>query len=236
MSLEDLTVYQVPVEKIRVGNIGDGGYVLVPSMNYDFFLSGGLSNNIEFENAFLLINPGLECHGFDKTIEAFVQEPHPGLTWFKKNIGGAETAEETNLHKYFRTYKDMFVKMDIEGGEYAWLASLSDEQLCRMKQLVIEAHWPLTEERWATIYTRLAKTHFLVHVHGNNNVGCSMIGGRALPDVLELTYVRRSDWLQLRKNTRGFPHEGLDYPNYSVNPEHGLRGYPFEWPLDGWGC
>ena len=59
MSLEDLTVYQVPVEKIRVGNIGDGGYVLVPSMNYDFFLSGGLSNNIEFENAFLLINPGL---------------------------------------------------------------------------------------------------------------------------------------------------------------------------------
>ena len=50
--MEHLRVYQSPYPKIRLGNNNDGGYVICDlSANYDVFLSGGIGNNISFEEA-----------------------------------------------------------------------------------------------------------------------------------------------------------------------------------------
>ena len=227
MKIFDLATFEVPVEKIRLGSNGDGGYVIVPSMKYDLFLSAGLSTNVDFENDFLNLY-NVPCYGFDGTIDSLVPSAHKNIQWIKKNIGPINSDTETNLHEYLNTYKNIFLKMDIEGAEFDWMNSCSKEQLGNLKQIVIEVHWPMTEKRWNSVYHRLVETHWLVHVHGNNHCGCFTMNGRPIPEVLELTYIRKKDWLSLNRNTRGFPHEEVDRKNCLTNPEHGLRGFPFE--------
>jgi hypothetical protein len=227
MRLHDLLTYKVPVEKIRLGSKGDGGYILVPSMKYDLFLSAGICYNVDFENDFLKMYPSVPCFAFDRTIQQLCPEANEKIQWISKNIGAQETDRETNLHKFLDNYHDIFLKMDIEGGEYSWIQSCSDSQLQHLKQIVIEVHWPTTLEKWDMVYGRLKNTHWLVHVHGNNYCGCFQMEGRPIPEVLELTYIRKSDWPALHYNTIGFPIE-LDSPNNPSLPEHGLRGFPFE--------
>lgn len=227
MKLYDLITYEVPIQKIRLGSKGDGGYVIVPSMKYDFFLSCGLSDNVQFENDFLNLYD-VPCKGFDGTISSLPSNAHKNLDWVSKNIGPRNSDTETNLHEYLSKCKDIFLKMDIEGAEFDWIDSCSTEQLEHLKQIVIEVHWPNTDKKWDSIFHRLAETHWLVHIHGNNHCGCYTIEGRPIPEVLELTYIRKKDWLALNRNTRGFPHDEVDSKNCPTNPEHGLRGFPFE--------
>ena len=227
MKLYDLITYKVPVQKIRLGSKGDGGYVIVPSMKYDLFLSCGLSDNVQFENDFLSLYT-IPCKGFDGTISSLPANSHLNLDWVAKNIGPHSSDKETNLHEYMDSHKDIFLKMDIEGAEYSWVDSCSKDQLENLKQIVMEVHWPNTNEKWDSVFHRLVETHWLVHIHGNNHCGCYMIEGRPIPEVLELTYIRKKDWPQLHRNTRGFPHEEVDSKNCPTNPEHGLRGFPFE--------
>ena len=228
MLLYDLITYQVPVEKIRLGTDGDGGYVIIPSMKYDLFLSAGLCDNVQFENDFLTVYKNTPCYAFDGTIQGLPPSSNPGIQWIKKNIGLVNSDRETNLHEYLNSYRNIFVKMDIEGSEFDWMESCSKEQLETIKQLVIEVHWPISYEKWSAIYSRLTETHWLVHVHGNNHCGCFYMENRPIPEVLELTYIRKKDWPVLNKNTRGFPWEEVDRKNYPTNDEHGLRGFPFE--------
>ena len=57
--------------------------------------------------------------------------------------------------------------MDIEGGEYPFFNSLNDIQMLKLKQIVIEIHFPDTLDRW-NILRKISKTHYLIHIHGNN--------------------------------------------------------------------
>ena len=59
------------------------------------------------------------------------------------------------------------IKMDIEGAEFAWLDSLNDYQLQRIRQIVIEIHSPFDKKKWKLL-NRLAESHWLVHFHPNN--------------------------------------------------------------------
>jgi hypothetical protein len=226
MLLNDLITYEVPVQKIRLGTPWDGGYVIVPSMKYDILISAGISTNVDFENDFLRLN-SIPCYAFDGTIQGLPSTSNSGIQWIKKNIGSRNTETQTNLHEYLDTHKDIFLKMDIEGAEFDWMNSCSEEQLHHLKQIVIEVHWPNNTEKWASVYSRLAKTHWLVHVHGNNHCGCYNVEGVNVPEVLELTYIRKKDWPQLHRNRRPFPHEEVDRRNYDKNEQIELRGFPF---------
>lgn len=84
------------------------------------------------------------------------------------------------------------IKMDIEGGEFSWIDSLTDMQLQKIQQIVIEFHRPFTEEKWH-ILSRLAHTHWLVHFHPNN---CHVsknyfVQGVYVPNIFECTYIRK---------------------------------------------
>ena len=71
------------------------------------------------------------------------------------------------MHDLINSKKNIFLKMDIEGGEYPWLHSLSKNQLLKFKQIVIEFHSPFLKYRYDTL-EKLSQTHFLVDIHGNN--------------------------------------------------------------------
>ena len=62
--------------------------------------------------------------------------------------------------------------MDIEGHEFAWLASLSTADLLKLKQIIIEIHLSddslHLQQQQQPVLSRLTSTHALLHAHGNN--------------------------------------------------------------------
>jgi hypothetical protein len=53
--IDSLRVYKSPFPKSRLGKNGDGGYIIndIPHMKYSCLISGGISNDISFEEDFL---------------------------------------------------------------------------------------------------------------------------------------------------------------------------------------
>jgi hypothetical protein len=127
--------------------------------------------------------------------------------------------------------------MDIETFEFRWLHTLSEQQLQKYKQIVIEFHYPFSihshanldiqipvQEKMA-VFEKLAKTHTLVHFHGNNCCGMTNYGGVIAPNVFECTYVRKDVQQNGDYNREPIP-SSLDRKNTN-NPEIYLSTPPF---------
>jgi hypothetical protein len=202
----------------------DGGYVVIdlPNAEYDVLIAGGVADQVEFEDTFLE-RWKVPCFAYDGTINSTFPETKNPIVFVNKNIGPVETATETNLHSLFDTHKHIFVKMDIEGAEYQWFKSLDDEKIKKIDQMVIELHPPHDFDQ----IERLAKTHWLVHVHANNYAGLYRVSpGVVVPYVFECTFIRKKEGEQLELNTEPFPTE-YDRPNNRDYPDYKLTGYPF---------
>jgi Methyltransferase FkbM domain len=229
INLEDLKIYKPNFEKIRLGRSFDGGYVMCKMGDYDCFISGGIAGDVSFEESFLEHNPALICYAFDGTVDF---QNRNNLVFTKKNIGSKESENETNLHDFLNNYKNIFVKLDIEGSEYDWMTSVSDLQLQNIKQLLIEIHQPFDKEKW-TLLSRLAQTHWLVHLHGNN---CGVIDGSntirmdnvTIPNTFECTYIRKSDVKGLLKPNRLKIPTEIDKRNEPTREDIELKGYPYQ--------
>ena len=260
--LDLLRVYQFDTsKKIRLGVNTDGGYVIADIGGsaaegaeggpYDCYISAGVSNEESFTRDFLQryssscsLNE-TNCFAFDGTIAAYPTQYTDKITFFKKNIGGAaEDVEagagvaagaisETNLLFLLNKYSRVFLKMDIEGGEYPWLLRMTADDLRKIKQMVIEFHgitgtgWGSPfEDKWACI-KKLAETHYIVHAHGNNY-------GHVIshiPDVIELTCIEKSYFsdggVVPDLNKSPLPIIGLDFANCSGRHDIDLNVFPF---------
>jgi hypothetical protein len=189
-----LTVYESPFQKIRLGKDNDGGYIIGDISEYDSFLSCGIGNDYSFENDFVE-KYKIPCCMFDNTIEKlvipnsdniFCHEECSHYTHIQKNISDKETDTTTNLKNYFSVFNNIFLKMDIEGDEELFFNVVDESDLLKIKQLVIEIH-----DCKSKIPTILSKTHYLIHIHGNNYGGIPIIDGVPIPNVFELTYIRK---------------------------------------------
>jgi hypothetical protein len=145
------------------------------------------------------------------------------ISFIRKNLGNINSNNISNLREYFDKYNNMFIKLDIEGGEYELFDSLSDDDLKKIKQLVIEFHDPYNTK----ILERLAKTHWLVHLHPNNNCGIITINGINVPTVFECTYILKNEGEQLELNKDPIPNPLYDMPNFPNNNDIILSGYPY---------
>lgn len=222
-----LTCFQSPYPKTRLGQDYDGGYIMckLPNIKYDCLLSGGVSTDISFEEAFCKLYPDTPCLAYDGTIEGIMSD-ETNIQFIKKNIGAVETDNTTNLHNIIDRYGSIFVKMDIEGGEVEWLKSLNHTHMDKFTQIVIEFHFPYTEKEM-DLFAKINETHFLVHLHGNNCCGVRNHLGVIMPNVFECTYLHKKWALPpLVLNRDGIPSP-LDMPNLSNNPEIVLDHPPF---------
>lgn len=139
--------------------------------------------------------------------------------------------------------ENVFVKMDIEGGEWYWLESLEHEELNRVTQMTIVIHLIL-ELKGADLNTefvkrlkiieKLNKYFYLMHVHGNNHANVFSCGDKQYPSVIECTYVNKKVFVNnpslfVIRNIRNFPNE-LDMSNNEHGPEinHILNKPPFK--------
>jgi hypothetical protein len=252
--LDLLRVYHFDTsKKIRLGVNNDGGYVIADIAGaaadaaaasvegvYDCYISAGVSNEESFTRDFLKRYSGpcslneTNCFAFDGTIVAYPTQYTDKITFFKKNIGGGEVDTDalTNLRFVLDKYSRVFLKMDIEGGEYPWLMRMTADDLRKIRQLVIEFHgitgtgWGSSfEDKWACI-NKLSETHYFVHAHGNNYSHTIS----HIPDVIELTCIEKSYFADSGVpplNKSPLPILGLDFANCSARHDIDLNVYPF---------
>ncbi len=239
--MEHLQVYKAPAPKIRLGRPHDGGYVFCDlSGSYDCFLSCGVSDDISFEQAFLSRYGAMPCFAFDGTVHGLpVNDPR--ICFLRKNVGAHETSDTTNLAMFLHSYNNVFLKMDIEGHEFRVLPTFSEEQMRKIKQLVLEVHTPgdirlhpdyyrglhdITDNFMINLFKKIKDTHTLVHVHPNNACQTHRLKGYFMPNVLECTFVR-NDCVGARiPSTDPVPSQH-DMRNIPSKPEMVLAGFPW---------
>jgi len=234
-------VYEFP-KKIRHGLDIDGGYVIADvDTTYDCLISAGIASNDDFSVDFIQKH-GLQktqCFGFDGSVDSLPANLQNSMTFVKKNIGSENTDTITNLESYIQDLHNIFLKMDIEGGEWAWLQGCSETNLSKFAQIVIELHG-ITNTSWHGItinsfgcgyaekqdcLKKLVQTHYLVHAHGNN---ADLAASNGLPNVIELVYVNKKFFKEAPKiNTQPLPIKGLDFPNEVRCPDIDLNFFPF---------
>jgi hypothetical protein len=231
-NLNLLQVYQFD-KKIRCGSNCDGGYVIAElDGDYDCYISAGISTEESFSRDFIKKYNMNEHNsfGFDGTIGSYPYTYTKNISFIQKNINSFTDDNNTNLSVLTNRHTNIFLKMDIEGGEYPWLLHIDEAQLQRFKQIVIEFHG-ITNNGWNCSYNdkvrcldKLSKTHYIVHAHGNNNGPVN----NNIPDVIELTYVNKAYFSTAPGlNTTVLPVPGLDFPNDSNLGDYNLHMYPF---------
>jgi len=240
--MENLILYKSPYEKKRYGKDNDGGYVIseLPD-DYDIFLSGGVSDDISFENAILSKYPNLRCYAFDGTISA-IGNDNKRIKFINKNLGNENNDYITNLHEYMKDYNNIFMKMDIEGHEFRILPTFFENNyIKKIKQLVIEIHSPadiqlypdyfkglsdIKNEHMFELFKNINKTHTLIHFHANNGTKMNNINGINIPHVFELTYIRNDFIKEYIRNDVPLPTH-LDMPNITYMNDVTLSGFPY---------
>jgi len=258
MSLDALTIYESPFPKKRIGKDNDGGYVIVDipciismfsiSSGYDAFISGGISNDISFEDALLDYYIDIQsCFAFDGTINNIPSARNETkIKFIKKNLGYTNNQNISNLEEYIKPYSNIFMKIDIEGHEYGLFNSIIENGLMHnIRQLVLELHTPADIRKHPTYYTNLStfgssdnilldlltklnKTHTILHLHGNNGCATHIQSRKIIPNVFEITLVR-NDILEdigytWPSNTNIIP-SSIDMPNIP-NKQDIILNYP----------
>ena len=181
------------------------------------------------KSIFLKLYPNIPCFAFDGTISSLPSQ-NPDITFIKKNIGSVNNESLTNLHEYFEKYDNIFIKMDIEGHEFEWLSTLNTKQIRKIRQFVVEFHYPINNIQNWSMLEKLKKNMWLIHLHAHNgcrynkyllNDGSDLI----IPNLIECTYIRREF---LEYNNEPVP-SSIDQMNSPEAPhlELILNGYPY---------
>jgi FkbM family methyltransferase len=218
-----LDTYKTNKQLIRVGPKHDGGYVIVKDICYDLYLTCGIAGNTCFDNTIMDMYPHLKTYGFDGYIDKVPSGTNKNLKFIKKNINNIDDDKNTTLKEYFSDHNNILLQIDIEGSEFTWLDCLSTNDISKFSQILIEVHWPFDNFRYNAL-KKLDETHYLVHIHGNNycnrdfpdkDIGRSYDGTIFidnpglqpihLPEVMELTYIRKNLVSNVEKVNYNFP-------------------------------
>jgi len=211
--------------KIRLGADSDGGYVIADlGPIYDCYISAGVSNEESFSRDFINKYNMNEKNSFafDGTIEKYPTEFTKKITFHRKNINSFSDHANTDLSFLLDKFKSIFLKMDIEGGEYPWFSSLNKKHLKKFKQITIEVH-EVSEDK-LLFFEKLNKTHYLIHVHGNNYGSTDKSW---CPSVLELTYISKDLVPSPPRFNRSALPSPLDFPNKPDTQDINLNFHPF---------
>jgi hypothetical protein len=220
--IELLHPMRINSEKIRIGNRGDGGYVIAPlSKESDYILNLGVGTEISADMD--LISRGYKIIAVDGTVENPLSSDFSGNYIFIQSNLGYDDSDSTislsELYKRldFKVFPELAL-IDIEGHEYDLLVN-EWPLLSSSRQVVIEFHGLelLYDLRFQKIFLQILnsimRTHAPIHVHGNNSGHLLNLSGGFFPTILEVTFLnRRTETLQNSHDYGPFPGP-LDYPN-----------------------
>ena len=236
-TLQLLIPFDLPRKrKVRIGQSGDGSYVLVDRLNVSQpVMSFGVGPSVQFEAH--LANLGHEILLFDHTVET-LPEAHRHFRWFREGVEGHSVPQrglftlEEHLAKLPKDCDTAILKMDVEGSEWNVFSETSTEVLRRFEQVTFELHdVPRIEQPdfntvARRVLSKLASIFTLCHVHANNFSRVRVLADCfPMPETLELTYIR-TDLVSRASSKTIYPTE-LDKPNFHQFPELMLWYFPF---------
>ena len=218
--------------KVRLGSEGDGGYVMPSSSKKsNTLLSIGIGNEVSFDDQLAAL--GARVLQFDHTIETS-PSTHPSIHFHKRGWG-SDVGPFLSLRSMMQMIdwqgaEHPILKFDTEGAEWDCLFESSTEDLARFEVLTGEFHdfqnlvnRDYFDKAYA-VFSKLAMTHHVVHMHANNAGGMVMLGGIPFPRLLELTYLRKDAALFSGHSAEPIPGP-LDRPNVRQLPEIYLRAF-----------
>ncbi len=216
-----LTPIDSGIELVRIGGDHDGGYLLPNDMEgITLCFSPGVDDTVSFE---------LDCltRGIRSFLADFSVDAPPielkGCRFTKKFVGAVNNDKFMSLDQWVADSlaetleADLILQMDIEGAEYETLLSTSRNTLTKFRILVIEFHHieSIRDRIFFQIVLstlqRIKENFEVVHVHPNNCCGITSINGVEVPNVFEVTFLRR-DRIKSKKPVMNLPHP-LDQPN-----------------------
>lgn len=210
-------------ELIRVGGIGDGGYLVPDDLEgITSVFSPGVDTSSKFELFFA--ERGVKCYLVDGSVEK-APVSHVNFN-FRKNFvhQGPSSGSWINFNDWVVSNSPMdgnsILQMDIEGGEWQILNKINDTVLTSFRIIVIEFHG-LHQLAYATSFETIKNTmelleiHFdLVHLHPNNAESAQKFAGFEVPPTIEATYIRKD------RVTKRSPQILISHPLDSKNIEN----------------
>jgi hypothetical protein len=196
--------YTTSATLLRVGDEGDGGYVMADHFTTTTAISIGIGGNVSWDLA--MSSRGYSIAMFDPTIAA-APTTVQNATFHRIGIGtpvqSAASGLELESLEQLRTRAGIpeaeaaTLKIDVEGAE--WDALVDVASFNRYEQIVIEMHdlARLDDEESArnvlAVLANIHASHVPIHVHANNEAPVIPFGTYWLPDVFEVSYLRRAD-------------------------------------------
>lgn len=187
-------------KQIRLGDANDGGYILDSDLiSVDLCLSFGIGDNMRFEEE--IANYVDRVFMFDHTIEAPILSK-PNMRFFKKGLGIESDSRFFTLEEVVEMalpFNDAVLKIDVEGAEVDVLSNFPSDGLKHFKQIALELHGlhSLGNDVYFSGLVQTLKNlnsnHVLISAHANNWGKFVILDGVPLPDVLELTYIRKTE-------------------------------------------
>jgi len=139
---------------------------------------------------------------------------------FLENADNEQFISVVNVFKYIKNLEELgvFVKMDIEGGEYEVLPDF-EPYFEFINGFTIEFHnLNCKGQLFETVIEKLKEFFYIAHIHANNYAG--IIRGTMLPNVLEITFINKKMLNDLPiLSTKEYPIENLDTPCCSFVPD-----------------
>ncbi len=222
--------------KVRVGRFHDGGYVMIDDFkDLEAAYSLGINDDVSWDIDFARL--GVPIFQYDHTI-ADLPEQHPLFNWEPIEISGAPTGDDTaSLQELIQknghdAVTNMLLKCDIEGSEWLLLQQTPNAVLRQFRQIVIELHSlefllnPWDGDNVRRSIMNLTASHHVVHVHANNYAPMIVMGGIPVPNVLELTLMRK-DAGEFVTSDEVFP-TALDMPCHSLAADIFLGRFAFD--------
>ena len=165
---------------------------------------------------------------YDGTIPNLPQY-NPKFVFTNANIDSATMNDNMRSIPEYEHQNNILLKMDIESAEYELLSGLEIDNLLKISQICMELHFPIMTPSCLDILVLLSSEFELFHLHVNNTaLTISGPGYKAvtddLPNVLELTFIRKDKCLFSERETRAYPLAGLDHPNNPGLPDVPANG------------
>jgi hypothetical protein len=130
-----------------------------------------------------------------------------------------------------RAYQRPILKIDIEDAEWNVLLNLEASSVEIFDQICLEFHNlnrlsdPREAEKIERTFRFLAQTHVPTHIHGNNWGKFCIVNGIPIPEVIELTYASKKNYMVLPCKEI-FPGE-YDTPNKPGESDLFLGNFQF---------
>ena len=217
------------IKLIRVGDKGDGGYLIPDDIRQiKFCFSAGCDKHWSFEKdleklygikSFIIDSE--DKKPVDLGVNQFFTPSWLGIDSNAKTLKFEDWIEKSGVVND----SNLLLQMDIEGFEWECINGISLETLSKFTVIIVEFHsirnilnYRMFLEVYSPVINKLTKNFDVVHFHPNNCCGShNFKGAFSFPNVFEVTF-HRKDRAIGNFGFRNLPHN-LDVKNVLINKD-----------------